>query len=280
MAERPRFLCGVVEGRSCRSPRGRCLSGALQGLSRPPRSALRPGRAASREARRGPYPGNGGGSPSPARHGTLRPRVWNRQPLAKVPSNLIEHGCVPRIPSAAPSQHHGAAQGCAALAPAHCGGSFSLGTGPKPWGALLLHRCLQHSAVPGAGKGVLLLWQFRVALPPSAAVPACSSAPLRLGDAWHLLVRSISSFPGRASPQCSPLPAALPGAKTLQINTNQTKSVEMEKLIARRNMSQTRIVSVGKLTWERQGQRCCQQSCSRRRRFLESEGGRASLTLQ
>lgn len=68
MSGRPRFLCGVVEGRSCRSPRGWCFAGAMQGLSRPTRRALRPGRAAGSRARHGPYPRNGGGSPSPAQH--------------------------------------------------------------------------------------------------------------------------------------------------------------------------------------------------------------------
>lgn len=45
-------------------------------------------------------------------------------------------------------------------------------------------------------------------------------------------------------------------------------------------MSQPRIIDMGKLMWERQGCRCCPQSHSRRRkrRFPESEEGKASLT--
>lgn len=53
----------------------------------------------------------------------------------------------------------------------------------------------------------------------------------------------------------------------------------MGKLIVKRNMSQTRITDVGKLTWEREGQRCCWQTHSRRRRSLKIEEGKASLTL-
>lgn len=236
---RPPHHRRAVPARSC--PGGRVSSAAWWkvGPAGPHGAGASPGRCrgfpglpGGRCGREGPLEAElataripGTGEAAPALHSTLRPRAWNRQPPVKVPSSLTEHGCAPRSPSAAPSQHHGVAQGCPALAPAHCSGSFSsLGTGPKPWGVLLLPPCLQHSAAPGAVQGELLLWQFRVALPPpSAAVPACSSASLQLGEAWHLLVRSISSFPDSTSSHCSPLPAALPRAKTPPINTNRIK---------------------------------------------------------
>jgi len=53
----------------------------------------------------------------------------------------------------------------------------------------------------------------------------------------------------------------------------------MRKLIVNRNMSQTQIIDVGKLTWDREGHRCCQQGHSRRTRSLTSGEGKASLTL-
>lgn len=174
MAGRPRFLCGVVEGRSCRSPRGRCLAGALEGLSRPTRSALRPGRAAGSRARRGPYPGNGGGSPSPARRSApegvepaapgegpqlphrarMRPSEPQRSPL---PASRCGTGMRCSGSSTARwlflfSRHHGAQTlGCASPASLPAGSSVAVPCSPAPPQLLFLHAAphLCSWAMPG-----------------------------------------------------------------------------------------------------------------------------------
>lgn len=64
--------------------------------------------------------------------------------------------------------------------------------------------------LPAAG------WRLSPCPAPLSPCPAplsscsCSTAPLELREAGHLLVKSISTFSGSTSPRCSPLPAALP----------------------------------------------------------------------
>lgn len=219
MAGRPRFLCGVVEGRSCRGRGwGPCPARALQGLARHTRRAPRSGRAAGTRARRARDPGYGRGS-APGPCTTLdSPTGWGSAPPAEAPKltcrALMGPAGIPAQPAPSTALWRGALLPCrqrsaVAFSLPRARGRHPAACPPAPCPQRIVGMgcaCQAAKSLISCGSSV---W-----LSPCPSAPLsfcfCSTAPLELREVWHLLVKSISTFSGSTSPRCSPLPAALP----------------------------------------------------------------------